>query len=484
MTANKYPAKVRAAFRRFRGSEAGNVTMILGLACIPLIACAGLAIDYVRGTRAASELQQVTDAAALAAAAAKNLPGTTSTDKMNARKTIAVKYLTNELPQVQDITVKGDPSVVVGPNTIDIAVEASVKASFIGVLNGIKSSSLIGGSTTANQASGSSKDIQLSIHSKIGYLKQSYVCLLATDNSSLMDQVYFQGNSEFMATCSVWANSKSLTAIETSGNSYAEAESFCSVGGWKGSGFSPDPTGGCTVKTDPYATKALPTAGTCLSAAPSGATIETNSNKNGYGVTVKNSTADLQPGTYCGGLHVQTGGIAKLKKGLYIIKNGTLDVSSGGSIYADGSNGSESGVVFYLQGTGTFVQVSSGGTFKVKGPSNATAISATSAYKGFAIMQDRAATTKETCTGNTGYNSISSQNNGDVSIEGAFYSPNQLLCVTANGDINASSKYFPMIVRLLKMNGTATLYVNNDFNGADLPEPVELKTPAKVSITQ
>jgi hypothetical protein len=71
-----------------------------------------------------------------------------------------------------------------------------------------------------------------------------------------------------------------------------------------------------------------------------------------------------------------------------------------------------------------------------------------------------------------------------VSIQGAFYSPNQLLCVTPNGDINTDSKYFPMIVRSLKMNGTATLYVNNDFNGANLPEPTELKTTANVAITQ
>jgi Flp pilus assembly protein TadG len=466
-------------FLSYLRNSAGNATMITGIAAIPLIASAGLAIDYVRGIRAAGELQQVADSAALAAAAAENFTATTTTGRMAERQAIAEAYLDQQLPNIQDLEIEGDPEVVVGPNTVDIEVNAKVKGSLINVVNGIYDSAETSDEDIdGSVASSGGKEIDLTITSKIGYTKESYVCLLATDRTTLAEQVNFQGNSEFMATCSVHANSNSNTAIKTSGNAYAEAESFCSVGGWSGSGFTPDPTGGCSAKDDPYATKAMPTVGSCLTSAPSGATYNSSS-----GITVKNNTATLSPGVYCGGLHVEVGGTAKLQKGLYVIKQGTLDVASGAALYADGSNGSQEGVVFYLAGSGAYVTIASGGTFKVTAPGTTTSITSTENYKGFAVMSDRRATTKTTCTGN-GYNSISSQNNGDVDIEGGFYVPNQILCVTANGDVNSSSSYFPMIVKQLKMNGTATLYVNNDWNDAGFPEPTELKTSGNVQITQ
>jgi Flp pilus assembly protein TadG len=470
-------------FLSYLRDKAGNATMITGIAAIPLVASAGMAIDYVRGIRAAGELQQVADSAALAAASAKNLTASTTAGKMNQRKTIAQNYLNQQLPMIQDLEIQGSPNVSVGPNTVDIEVNAKVKGSLINVVNGIyDSADTSEGDADPNSVSTGGKFIDVSINSTIGYTKDSYVCLLATDNTILPEQVNFQGNSEFMATCSVHANSKSSTAIKTSGNAYAEAESFCAVGGWSGSGFTPDPVGCSSAKTDPYVSKALPAVGSCLTSVPSGATLDTHTNHNHYGITVS-GTATLSPGVYCGGLHVPNHGVAKLQKGLYVIKNGTLDVSSGGAIYADGSNGSQEGVVFFLSGSGAYVEVSSGGTFKVKAPTAATAIASTTNYKGFAVFSDRLATAKTTCTG-SGYNSISSQNNGDVNIEGGFYVPNQILCVTANGDVNSSSKYFPMIVKQLKMSGTATLYVNNDFEGADFPDPTELKSTANVQITQ
>ena len=259
-------------FLSYLRNTAGNATMITGIAAIPLVASAGLAIDYVRGIRAAGELQQVADSAALAAASAENFVATTSTGRMAERQAIAEAYLDQQIPMIQDLELEGDPEVIVGPNTVDIEVNAKVKGSLINVVNGIYKSA-----DTSNEeleggvvSSGTGKNIELTVSSKIGYTKESYVCLLATDTSTLAEQVNFQGNSEFMATCSVHANSNSNTAIKTSGSAYAEAESFCSVGGWSGSGFTPDPEGGCSAKEDPYATKTMPAVGSCLTAAPDG----------------------------------------------------------------------------------------------------------------------------------------------------------------------------------------------------------------------
>ena len=96
-------------------------------------------------------------------------------------------------------------------------------------------------------------------------------------------------------------------------------------------------------------------------------------------------------------------------------------------------------------------------------------------YKSFAVMQDRT-----TGVGNT--NTLYSK--GGVNIDGAFYTPKQELVVWANDTMNSNSKYFPMIVNTLNMNGTATLYVNLDYAGDTYEDPTELKQAAKVFVSQ
>ena len=197
----------------------------------------------------------------------------------------------------------------------------------------------------------------------------------------------------------------------------------------------------------------LPTVGTC-----------TYTNK-----LVKNATAALTPGVYCGGLELKTHGVANLAPGLYIIKDGDLKIDSQSTLNAP------SGVTIYLTGNVSNLDITSGATVNIKAPTSATAIASTAAYKSFAIMQDRA-----TGVGNINY--ISS--GGYVNIMGAIYTPKQNLTVWANGDMNTTSPYFPMVVDSLNMSGNATLFVKLDWNLATFPEPVELKTKAKVLVTQ
>ena len=440
MSASTNLPAAKSVFRRFIGGNGGNVAMITALAAIPLLASVGIAVDYVRGVRAHSEIQQVADAAALAAAAQTAFVGTTTSARLVERQNVATAYLTNELAKVQDIEIVSK-SATAGPNTVDVTVSAKVKGSFLNVLNALPS----GGTPT-------DKDIDLSIHSKVGYKKDSYICLLSL-NPSASEAIYFQGNSEFMASCGVQSNSNSNSAIKTWGNAYAEAESFCAVGGWVGSGFSPDPSGCSAAMTDPYASIVMPTVGAC-----------TYTNKQ-----VKSTTSSLTAGTYCGGLDIRTHGVANLAPGLYIIKDGQLAVDSNSTLSAP------VGVVFYLTGNSTYVNVQSGATLTIKAPIASSTVTSTLPYKGMAIMQD-----KTTGVGNTNY----LYSKGGVNIEGAWYAPNQKLVVWANGDLNPTSSYFPMIVDTLNMNGTATLYVKLDYSAAGYAEPTQLKQNSSVLITQ
>ena len=253
--------------------------------------------------RTGSELQQVTDAAALAAGAAKNVSGSIS-HQLQQRAAIASNYIINAVAGVSDMELVGTPTVTTGPNTIDIEVKAKVKGSLTNVLNALpRGDALLGNGSGGSLASEMiSRDIDLTIHSKVGFTQKAYLCLLAL-HPTKPEEILFEGNSEFMASCAVQANSNATIAMKTWGSAQAYATTFCSVGGWAGSGFSPNPAGGCSYKSDPFASMALPSAGSCITDAeiPTATTVSSS-----QGVTVKNTTATLKPGTYCNGLHIKT----------------------------------------------------------------------------------------------------------------------------------------------------------------------------------
>jgi len=429
-------SSVFATLSRLAKDCAGNMTIITGLAAIPLVAAAGIAIDYSRGTRVESELQQIADSAALAAAAGQNISGTTA-QKQAQRTAIAQSYLNAHLDDLGDAVV-GTPTITVGPNTVDVAINAIVSGSLVNVLS-------------APGETG--KTMTVTVNAKAAFSKDSYLCLLST-NMSEPESIYFQGNSEFMASvCTVQANSDDPNAMRTWGNAYAESDGFCAVGGWAGSGFQPPPENGCTAKIDPYASLAMPTVGAC----------DFNDK------LVKNETATLTPGVYCGGIDVRTHGVANLDPGLYIIKDGDLKVDSLSTLNAP------IGVVFYLTGDVSNVDITSGATVTVNAPKTGEGVGQAANYEGFAFMVDRT-------TGIGLEHYISS--GGGVNINGAFYAPNANLTIWANGDMNGASSYFPIVTSKFQMNGTATLYVRLDYEAAGYASPEALKTEGKITLTQ
>ena len=472
MTSPGTASAILRKLRKFRRSTTGNMTLIATISAIPMIASVGLAVDYMRAVRASEALQHVADAAALAAASASNVTGTKA-QQLTQRAAIANSYITASVANVSDIEIVGAPAVTTGPNTIDVLVNAKVKGSFINILNALDSSAEIADGNGGNQAASSSRDIDLSVHSKVGFSEASYRCLLSM-HATQQEAVYFQGNSEFMATCAVHANSNhSTAAIRTAGSAEAYATSFCARGGWAGSGFSPNPKGGCTWVSDPYASMTLPTAGTCLTAAAVGLPASGSGSKMSTttGAFVKNEAKTLPPGTYCGGIEGKTQGKITLQKGIYILNNGDLTLDAGSELHAT------AGTVIYLTGASSNIAITSGAVVKITAPNklNSVAADPTYAYRGWAIMQNRA-------TVPTTANTISSA--GDVDISGGYYAPSQQLIVWANGNMNANSNYFPMITNTLNMSGNATLYVNLDWNAAHLDEPVLLRQNARVAVTQ
>jgi hypothetical protein len=418
---------------RYLSNDKGNITIISTLALVPVTFAAGMALDYSRGVTAKTGLQQISDAAALAAAA----PVNATTDQ---RKDLAMRYISQNKDLMNGINIT-DKNVVVGPNTVDVTLAALVEGTLVNVA--VNKS---GDGAAENGGEGLNPDIDVSSHSKAAFGKESYRCLLSLSPSDY-EAVRFYGNAEFMASvCTVHANSNNLTAMRTQGSAYAEAEDFCAVGGWVGSGFEPDPTGGCKVQTDPYADYQWPSVGSC------------NHNNKRLNVGV---TETLSPGVYCGGIEFRSHSVANFQPGLYIIKDGTLDIKIHSTINAG------NGVTFYLVGNSN-VNVTSGANVNIKAPASGPTAA-------MAVIQHPSS--------NPGvWNYVSS--GGNVNITGAWYTPTQNLTVWANGDTNGSSPYFPMVVNKFEMSGDATLYVRLDWEAAGYDEPVNLKSPHYVLLSQ
>src|SRR5690348_9701771 len=64
---------LRAFVRRVIRAEGGAVAIIIGLAAIPVVMAAGMALDFVHASSIRARLQNALDAAALAAASSSDL---------------------------------------------------------------------------------------------------------------------------------------------------------------------------------------------------------------------------------------------------------------------------------------------------------------------------------------------------------------------------------------------------------------------------
>ncbi len=425
----------------FRKSIGGNISIFAALVAVPIVAAAGLAIDSARGYRTATELQELADGAVLFSAGAQDVTGDAA-QKAAKRIKFATEYLAGKLPQVSDVEIIGPSTVTADSQSVKVSINGRVRGSLMNVL-----------SSAFKDAEGTNVNIVANSVARFG--SDAYSCMLSL-NPTAAQTMAFSGNATLLGVnCRVQANSNNAVAMKLQGASSLSAAEICAVGGASGSKYTPVPTH-CPAKTDPYASLVMPVAAASCSSA------FTN-------VKVKNVSKNLVPGTYCGGLDVQTGGTANLASGLYIIKDGPLSAASNSIINAP------SGVTIYLTGASSKIDIASGAIVTINAPTAATANSTTLLYKSMAIIQDRT-------TGIGNVNQISSK--GGVNITGVYYTPAQALSITANGAMNANSAYFPVIVDTFSAGGTGDLYVRFDYKTAGFDNPIPLMTKGKVSLIQ
>ncbi|MCB1377480.1 MAG: hypothetical protein KDK89_03765 [Alphaproteobacteria bacterium] len=451
MRAHRFTCLAAAASRRFLANKAGNMSVVTALIVIPLIAAAGLAIDYGRTSRVKDKLQALADTAALAAASAANLTGDAEA-KRGEREQIASSYLATALAGATDMTVAGTPEVKADDTSITVKIDARVEGSLValattGKKSGAETSESGGGDQDGKSGSDS---INLSVSAKARWDgSRNYVCLLAL-NPSAANALSVQGTADIKAEkCAVQVNSTSSNALYQNGNATVKASSICVKGNYAGSNLTPTPKTNCARFEDPLAAKFAADYATAY-----GTAVTRYSHKSA--LTFAKGTTGLQPGMYRGGMRVDNGVTLNLAPGTYFIEDGALEIRGGGVV-----NGTGVTIVFTGNQNSILFVIANGG-LNIKAP-------ASGLFAGLAIAQHPMVlpSVKYSNTVIGG---------GQLNLEGIIYLPKQNFYVTGNGlgtttDLSTTAKQFSIVADTITIQGNGQVNVGQaaDFDAAGLP---------------
>ncbi len=123
-------AVIGTTLSRFKASRSGNVAVIFAIACIPLVAAMGVAVDYTRASQTTSAVQDALDAASLALSRDAGLSTMTDAQIQTfAKNYFAANFHNSELQDLV-LTASYTPS---GPS-VTISAKAKLPTDFMGIL--------------------------------------------------------------------------------------------------------------------------------------------------------------------------------------------------------------------------------------------------------------------------------------------------------------------------------------------------------------
>jgi len=378
---------------RLARDQSGATAVVIAICMTVLMGFAGMAIDAVHWYADRRLSQNTADAAAFSGAK-DYLAGDTSAGVTANARAVAAQYgLTNG---VNGVTVAVNMPPATGPNTATTgAVEVIVT----------KTESLFFSSFYVSSASVTARAVAVSGSGGAGPY-----CVETLKNAAIIGANLNNGITLDVSNCGLADDATGSSALSVIGGAVLKAKTL-SVSGSESvnNGGSLQVSGANLTNqpavADPYASVAIPAAGTC---AP------TNSFMNG------GQTTTISPGTYCGGLSIGNNNNVIMTAGTYIVNGGTFQVQGGVTVTAT------AGVTIVLTGsTGVgwaTPNIANGATFNLTAPSSGP-------LSGMAIIVDRAAPDQ---------NSMSFAGGASFVVTGAIYAPTQTISFS-NGTTNSAS---------------------------------------------
>jgi Putative Flp pilus-assembly TadE/G-like len=409
---------------RFRKNIAGSLAVGLGLGMPVLMCCGGIAMDYANYNLMQARFQAAIDSAVVAGANEFSVAGFSEEQIKGAVST----YIDNE--NLQDY----------GPVTVTAEVDSEGKH-VTGTL-----------AVAWTPFISSFLDVGLTpivVDARAGMVSESYnVCVLALKKSGVGGIVSSQSAKLTAEDCGVFANSTSAQAIAAKNSTVVNAGGIFTAGGYvrdAGAVVTPEPVTDTATVNDPLANRAEPSIGTC--------------DHSKFALSTGAHT--IEPGVYCGGITVSGDARVTFAPGLFILKDGPLQLR-GNSV----STGSDVG--FYFNGTLSIIAFYENASVSLSGPK-------TGNMAGILFFGQRTAElTKIHIIRSSLVNKL----------EGTIYLPTGSLLVNPNATVAANSDYTAIIVYQLWLADSPTLVINSDYDQSDVPVPEGIVRSGSVVLTQ
>ena len=156
----------------------------------------------------------------------------------------------------------------------------------------------------------------------------------------------------------------------------------------------------------------------------------------------------LWPGTYCGGIQIEDEARVFLKPGIYIIKDGELEVRDDGELHGEY-------VGFYFTGNGAKVEFKKDSTIELGAPKDGP-------MAGLLFFEDR---------NNKKLEKFRIESNHARKLLGTIYLPQGYLFLDGDRDVAEDSAYTAVIARRMEMGDGPTFHLNTDYGATDVPVP-------------
>ncbi len=407
-------------FIRFIKNSAGSVLSTVALTMPVVVMAAAAAMDYTRVSYAKQMLQVASDAAAVAAARELNVANVNAKQIEAVAKTTAFKH------------VAYDPSkLVVSTSTSKdpLAVQVNLRQ----VIDGMMLPQF--------------KPTEIAVHSIAQAFGGTPLCILGLDGRA-SGVVSLDSNSRISAqTCAVYSNSTSSKGLSSKSNSVLSAELICSAGGKEGGGknFKPSPQLDCPAIEDPLAGRAPPPVGNCDS-------------RNAEIIDVRKT---LNPGVYCGGLRIDGNAEVTLKPGIYVIKDGPLNIDSNAKV-------SGQYVGFFLTGDDATFRFASNAKVEFSAPKDGPMAGLL-----FFEAPDSPSLRRHEVLSNYAH-----------TIVGTIYLPKGRLVIDADNDVADQSAYTAIIARRVELYSGPNLVLNTNYNLTDVPVPNGIGGNGKIVLVE
>ena len=461
--------KAQSCWASFRAECHGGVALIFGLSTTVLLGLVGGGIDYARLSYRRGQLQNAVDVGTLAGGNTLKFASST----VESVKGVTEQSVRDNARPLPDRPFTLTVTVSTDKTSVSARAEETVKLAF-GAFIGLRAQ------TVAAQA-------------RANVVGRMRLCMLTLDPAA-PGAFNLQKRAEVTADgCSLYSNSSSPRGMIGGDSAMAKAQTICSAGGYSGprANFAPPPQTSCPSLGDPLKDRTLPIPGSCTQI-PKSANSKGDASKN-----LIDQSVTLDPGTYCGGLHITKRANVTLRSGIYVIKDGPLVVDQKGSLSGTDVGmfftGDQAGLLFDKQSTISLAAPTTGimaGLLIAEERTVGNPVDPTAAVIGFvggllAPLSPAPPPTPQPLGQTRPLRTYRIISDNARTMLGTIYLPAGRLVIDADKPVADQSAYTVIVAAQLNLYEGPNLYLNANYEGTSVPVPKGVgPLPGKLLITQ